>query len=139
MGARDPHELRAWQRCYAVRRRLLPILRRREWYDDPDLRSQIRRAIRSACSNVSEGFWRYQHPEFAHFVKIARASLGELRGHLEEAAELGLLTSEESQTLDVETDAALRSVTRLMIYLRSTKTPPPRSRPAAWPERDPGS
>jgi four helix bundle protein len=134
MGVRDPHELRAWQRCYAVRRRLLPILRRPEWYADQDLRSQIRRAIRSACSNVSEGFWRYQHPEFAHFVKIARSSLGELRGHLEEAAESNLITPEESHALDVETDAALRSVTRLLIYLRSTKTPSP-TRPTAWPQR----
>jgi four helix bundle protein len=45
---------------------------------DGDFCGQARRAANSACRNLAEGFWRYSHREFAHFVNIARGSLGEL-------------------------------------------------------------
>jgi four helix bundle protein len=95
MGARHHEELRAWRLCDGVRQRLRRITARQEWRADLDLRSQVRRAIRSACGNISEGFWRYRHPEFAHFVTIARGSLGELLSHLSEATGDGLLTVDE--------------------------------------------
>jgi four helix bundle protein len=125
VGVRHHEELRAWQQCHAVRERLRAITARREWQADLDLRSQIRRAIRSACGNVAEGFWRYGHREFAHYVTIARGSLGELQSHLTEAASDGLLTAEEHRILGIETKRALESLTGLLKYLRQTRTPPP--------------
>ena len=123
MIARHHEELEAWQLCDAIRQRLGPIVARRDWRADVDLRSQVRRAARSACSNVAEGFWRYKHPEFAHFVKIARASLAELLSHFTEAARDGLLSPEEHQSLVNDTDVALKVTGGLMYYLLTTPTP----------------
>ena len=72
---------------------------------------------------MSEGFWRYKHPEFAHYVRMARGSLGELLSHFAEAAEDGLLTVEEQQSLVKDTNEALRVLGGLMRYLLATKTP----------------
>ncbi len=123
MGVRHHQELRAWQQCHAVRERLRVITARREWQGDLNLRSQVRRAIRSACGNVAEGFWRYGHREFAHYVTIARGSLGELESHLIEAAGAGLLTAEEHASLSLDTTLARESVTGLLKYLRRSQAP----------------
>jgi hypothetical protein len=54
---------------------------------------------------------------------MARGSLGELLSHFAEAAEDGLLTVEEQQSLVKDTNEALRVLGGLMRYLLATKTP----------------
>jgi four helix bundle protein len=44
-------------------------------------RDQIRRASSSPPANLAEGFGRFKPREFAHFTRIARASLLETRNH----------------------------------------------------------
>jgi four helix bundle protein len=134
MGVRHHRELEAWQLCDALRQRLLVMTSRAAWNADWDLRLQVRRAIRSACGNTAEGFWRYRHTEFAYFVSIARGSLGELSSHLKEAVASGFVTPDEHLAVEAELDAARDAVSGLLRYLQRTKEPPPRKpRGAAKP------
>ena len=50
-----------------------------------DLAGQMRRSGRSIPSDISEGFGRYHFNDKLTFYERARASLGELRNHFEEA------------------------------------------------------
>jgi hypothetical protein len=70
-------QLIAWQRCAELRREVLAFTARMPCKADRDFCWDIRRSARSAPSNVAEGFVRYGHPEFLHFLKIALASLAE--------------------------------------------------------------
>lgn len=56
---------------------------------------QLREAARSGPRNIAEGFARYKHPDFARFVRIAKASEVELINHLQEAHESNYLTAGE--------------------------------------------
>src|SRR5262245_36364705 len=78
MVATRLHELETWQLADAVRRAFIPILARDVVKRDFDFQTQTRKAMRSACRNTAEGFYRFRHPEFANFVNIAIGSLGEL-------------------------------------------------------------
>ncbi|MBK7964475.1 MAG: four helix bundle protein [Bacteroidetes bacterium] len=65
------------------------------------LTSQIRRAVVSIPSNISEGSSRKSRKEFSHFLDIALGSSYELKTQLTIAQELGILKiSETSVILD---------------------------------------
>lgn len=65
------------------------------------LTSQIRRAVVSIPSNISEGSSRKSRKEFSHFLDIALGSSYELETQLTIAQELGILKiSETSLILD---------------------------------------
>jgi four helix bundle protein len=88
---------------------------------DRKLCDQIRESARSAPCNLAEGFGRFKPREFAHFARIARASLVETLNHLEEALEHGYVKPEEAESLSRLTKRALKATTRLLRYLDSCK------------------
>ena len=49
-----------------------------------DYRRQIRKAARSSCYLTSEGFYRYEHGEFGHFLNLAHGSIGESLDQIDE-------------------------------------------------------
>ena len=92
---RRHEDLIAWQLCARLRRLVLTRLRSGPAAKDFDYRIQLRKAARSACYNTSEGFYRYQHGQFGHQLRIARASLGEALDQLDEGLEEGYFTAEQ--------------------------------------------
>ena len=126
-------ELRAWVLADAVRRSILRLIRQPKARDDLDFCSQARRAARSACRNLCEGFYRYRHPEFANFVNIARGSLGELLDSVQDARLEGYLSESECQALEDKIQHAIAASNSLYTHLTSTPTPPRRPRGARQP------
>ncbi|HVL67024.1 MAG TPA: four helix bundle protein [Vicinamibacterales bacterium] len=84
---RRHEDLIAWQLCSRLRGLVLLYTRKGPASTDYDYRRQLRKAVRSACYNTSEGFYRFGHGEFGHHLTIARASLGEALDQIDEGGE----------------------------------------------------
>ena len=135
MVATRLRELEAWQLADTVRRAFIPLLKRDVVKRDFDFVHQTRKAMRSACRNTAEGFYRFRHPEFANFVNIAIGSLGELVDGTDDALEHGYIDNAEYQHFNDVLEEALASAVALEQHLLSTATPPrrPRPKPPAGP------
>jgi four helix bundle protein len=90
--ARRHEDLITWQLCHRLRELVLQHTRSGAVATDYDYRRQLRRAVRSACYNTSEGFYRYQHGEFGHHLNIARGSLGEVLDQIGDGLDRGYFT-----------------------------------------------
>ena len=87
---------------------------------------QLGDAARSAPRNIAEGHMRgFKHKEFAHFLRIARGSLGEVLNHLIDAHQQRLISDEELFCMERLAKRAIKATTSLMRYLESTPDPKP--------------
>ncbi len=66
---------------------------------DFDYNSQLRRAAVSVMNNIAEGFERSNNKEFIRFLKISKASCGEVRSMIYVANDLHYLGDVESEEL----------------------------------------
>jgi four helix bundle protein len=124
VGVRSHRDLRAWQKADAVRRRVLELVKVESARRDLAFRDQADRASASACRNLAEGFYRYRHRDFARFVTMARASLGELLESVDEARIKGYVNDREHGEVETQIQEALRVTTGLLRYLRGDKPAP---------------
>ncbi len=122
-GFRTHEDFDAWKLADELRRRMRPILARPDLRADRDLWKQLRRATRSPCPNIAEGFSRFNPPDFANFVRIARASLSEFIEHMKEAEACGYTTEAETAELVVLAKRARGAATGLIRYLAHAKPP----------------
>ena len=91
MAARSFEELEVFQRAYRasleVHRASLdfPALEQRALGD------QVRRASKSICANIAEGFGKQGGAEFGRFLKIATGSADEMRVWIRYCLDLGYI------------------------------------------------
>ena len=122
-GFRDFREIAAWQLAHQLKLRvdlflLSPDFRRHYRFSE-----QLSDAVRSGPRNIAEGFGRYRHREFAHFVRIAKASEAEVLNHLIDAQDQRLITTDEFQITEHLTKRAIKAANGLIRYLESTPDP----------------
>lgn len=115
MGAKKLEELIAWQlahefkvEVYRVAKTSAVAMREMEY------RSQLFGAAASGESNVAEGFYRFVPADFARFLGMARASMGEARVRLLDGVDRGYFAR-------TECEAALRLADRAMGCVVSLK------------------
>ena len=108
---------------------MLELTEREGVRKDFDFCGQARRAANSACKNTAEGFWRYRHAEFAHFVNIAKGSLGELLDSTDEALKKRYIKKPEYDQLNLLIERALKAAGGLHAYLLDNPTPPRKKKP----------
>jgi len=139
MTAHHHRELEAWQLAHQVRLKMIDLVSRPPVARNFDFVNQTETAARSACRNIAEGFWRYQHPQFAQYLNIAKSSLGELLDSVDEALARNYVTADEYESLNKLVGSALASTTSLHRYVSTTPTPPSKSsrpRRRKTPRRD---
>jgi four helix bundle protein len=91
-------------------------------------KDQIQRAALSIPSNIAEGSERGSTKDFAHFLNIAKGSLGELRTQLYIARKLQLLTKPAFDALIAESkelSAMLEGLRRSILARASRKSKHP--------------
>ncbi len=120
MGARRVEELVAWQLADELRFKIhancaIPIVAA-----DFKFRDQLRDAASSVTRNIAEGFGRYRHREFAHFVSIARASALEVLDHLRDGAARGYWSLDSVSHLRDLANRTIAALTHLGRYLRNS-------------------
>jgi four helix bundle protein len=123
-GARHYKELTCWQLANELKLRIYKVVKRPVVARDVRFRDQIRDSAASGPRNISEGFGRRTHADFAHYLDIARGSLMETQNHLEDARDRRYLTSAECNELVILTKRACGAVAGLQRYLRNNPDPP---------------
>jgi four helix bundle protein len=122
--AKSHRELEVWQLADQIRRVIVALTAKPSVRGDYDFCKQALSASRSACRNTAEGFYRFGHPEFAHFVNIARASLGELLESVEDARLANYLDGDQCDALEGKIQHAIAAASSLYTHLITTPTPP---------------
>jgi four helix bundle protein len=120
---RDHTDLVAWQLANELRGLILRFTAEPPASRDFKYRSQIDDAISSVCRNLSEGFYKYEHPEFARYVRDARGSLGETQDLIGEGRQKGYLPAELEAQMSSLARRAMVAISRLHRYLRSSRAP----------------
>lgn len=119
MNAQNFWELRAWQEAYAFKLKVYDLIESGSLSKDEKLEKQLREAARSAPSQISEGFGRFDPVDFGRFVKMARASLQECRNHLQDAVDCRHLSEDDRQEYEKLIATALKEMGGLLDYLQS--------------------
>jgi len=120
---RDHQELVVWQLADQLRVLVFALTEEGQASRDPRFRGQLRDAVSSVGRNLAEGFYRYDHPEFANFTRYARASLGETQDLLHEGRKRRFWSEAETRPADSLARRTMIGVSRLHRYLRSTPAP----------------
>lgn len=102
----------SWKKALELTKRIYEISSC--WPDQEKfgLVDQIRRAVVSICSNIAEGYGRYDDGDKKRFLSIARGSAYEVEAQLLVAKELGYADDIEEVTLLVQEVCALLNAAR---------------------------
>jgi four helix bundle protein len=119
MTAKTFRDLRAWQAARAFKLSIYELIELPPLSRDERLSTQLREAAASAASHISEGFGRFDPPDFARFVKMGKASLLECKNHLQDAVDRQYISEEIREKLDAKAQEALIEIGGLLDYLQS--------------------
>ena len=91
MGAHRFEELDVFQRAYRLSLEIHRVTLTMPQIEQFDLASQIRRASKSICANLAEGFGKQSHSkaEFRRFLQISIGSADEMRVWIRYCFDLG--------------------------------------------------
>jgi four helix bundle protein len=81
----------ASQKARELRKSVYRASRNKPFSADFEMRDQIRSAALSVMSNIAEGFERNRIPESLYFLRVAKASCGEVRSELYAAFDEGYI------------------------------------------------
>jgi four helix bundle protein len=123
MGVSRYKDLECWQLANELKLQVYALVNNSVARHDFKFRDQIFDSARSGPRNIAEGFARYNHPEFAHFLGVAKASIIETHNHIGDGYDLGYWTANERDRVEALADRAASATTGLITYLRHTRAP----------------
>ena len=137
-GWKDFREIAAWRHARELKVRVDVFLERPAVKQKYKLHGQLHDAVRSAPSNIAEGFGKFGNKEFARFARIAKGSEVEVINHLIDLRDQKLISEQELINTEHAARIALKAVTGLIRHLESTPDPPrPAKRNAASTQQEP--
>ena len=121
--AKSHKDLICWQLAAKLRSLGLNYIRAGGANRDWDFRAQMRRAMRSACYQTSEGFYFFKHKPFAHYLDGAYASLGEVLDQIDDGHERGYFSPDQQVEMRRMARRAMKANRRLAEWLRTHPDP----------------
>ena len=115
---RSFQDLKAWQVCREVRRRMSALMKELPPRERFRLADQVVRASRSATANLAEGYGRFQYPDMVHFARQTRGSLYELLDHLTVALDEGYIARARFDQEASHVQQAIQLVNGFIRFLR---------------------
>lgn len=110
-----------WKESLMLAKEIYSISSQGTFARDFGLRDQIRRAIISVSSNIVEGFERNNNNEFIRFLRIAKGSAGEVRSQLYVSVELGYITQQEFQKMNLSFENLGKQIGGFINYLEKKR------------------
>ena len=110
-------ELRVWKKAIYVGKQVYEISKKFPDDEKYGLTSQLRRAVVSISSNISEGCGRRTNKDFVNLLHIAMGSLREVQSQLFISKELGYLDEKMLRDLDFELEELAKMLTGLVKYI----------------------
>ena len=114
-------ELRCWQEARQLVNSVYAITKGITFKNEYDLVRQLRRAAVSRMTNIAEGFARFNHKEFYHFLNIAQSSIAEVVSLLYIYLDQNMVSQKEFSTIHTKCELTRKSILNLMKYLSSSK------------------
>jgi four helix bundle protein len=121
-------EILGWQKARELTRQIYSISASAAFGKDWGLRDQIRRAAVSVLSNIAEGYERGGDKEFAHFLTVAKGSVGEIQSQLYVALDQQYLSKSQFEALHDQTLEISRLLSGLTTYLQTSELKGPKFR-----------
>jgi four helix bundle protein len=118
-GVRRFKNLRAWQACHVYKNAVYRLCDQQPLATDWKRRDQLEGSVRGPEAHIAEGFGRFNPPDNARFVVMARASLMESQNHLSDLVDRGYITEAERVALNELAEIALKETTGWLEYLQS--------------------
>jgi four helix bundle protein len=110
----DFRRLRVWHEAKALGVTIYTICGERP-RSELVITSQLKRSALSIASNIAEGCGKNSRAETLRYLEIASGSAAETEHHLEVANDVGVLSSEQAQTLIAAT-LTVRRMLRALIH-----------------------
>jgi four helix bundle protein len=111
-------ELLVWQKSRELNKSIYLVSKN---WQDFELKDQIRRAVVSISSNITEGFERGSRDDFARFLYIAKGSGAEVRSQLYLALDLKYLSTDVLLELNDQTDHIVKLLTKFIQSLKKKR------------------
>jgi len=123
-GWKDFRQIVAWRYARDLKIRVDEYLERPNVRRKYKLHDQLHDAVRSAPSNIAEGFGKFGNKEFARYARIAKASEVEVLNHLIDLRDQRLISEDELMLSEHAARKARKAVVGLIRHLESTPDPP---------------
>ncbi|HKI12155.1 MAG TPA: four helix bundle protein [Candidatus Acidoferrum sp.] len=118
MKLKSFRELTVWQRAHELVLKVFRMTERFPRSDQFGIVAQVRRASSSVTANIAEGFGRGTTREFLRSLQIARGELEETRYFMLLSGDLGRITKEEFEDVNVHCDSVGQLINALGRALR---------------------
>ena len=97
------------------------LSRNKDFHNDWDLKSQVRKSAVSVMANIAEGFHRFSNKDFMRFLDYSRASLAETLSHCYVAMDQKYIKDKELDKIKEQSELIGKKLNGLINYL-CTKT-----------------
>ncbi len=112
-------DLIVWKQARALKLDIYMVIKDFPDYEKYELTSQVKRSIRSVCSDISEGHGRFTYKDQLHFCVQARGSLTETLNHLIDAFDCKYIDSETLKKFEEKLTGVEKLLNGYITFLRN--------------------
>ncbi|MBI2355378.1 MAG: four helix bundle protein [Deltaproteobacteria bacterium] len=114
-------DMPVWQHSIAIAEEIHTLTENLPRKEDYGLTSQIRRSALSISANIAEGYGRQHTLDKINFYFNARGSLTETQSHLEYAARVSYISTDDLARLDTLLSRLYHEINKIIGSLRASK------------------